>query len=330
MASKSSITTFEDIPFSKLMDYAGVDAIVTLDILNRMWPQLAAREDYREFYGRGKSRTVKAPSIVSELVNVKSRALQFIVDMEVYGIPYDQAGNRAMAKVMEEELGTLEQKIFSAIGKEINLNSATEMGKFLYGEMGFMCPVQTKSGDDSVNSDALKELKKQYGHEWLGWIDRRKNVQSVYSNFVATYIEDWIKRDGRVHPEYNLHGTSSHRISSDNPNLLNLPRPDSCKPYDVRKLYTVEPGYVFMTFDFSSCEVKVLAALCKDEKMLAAILEGKDFHTYTASLINKISYEAMREVLESSAQDLDANKDLKDKYKQYKAMRQAAKAVTFE
>lgn len=325
-----AIKTFEDIPFDNLMDYAGVDAIVTLDILKKMWPMLNAQPDYVEFYDRGKRRKVKAPSIVSELVNVKANALRFIVDMEVVGIPYDVAGNRLMAKDMAEEIGTLEESIFTALGTTLNLNSDLEMAKLLYDKMGMECPIQTKSGESSVNSDALKALRKRYGHEWLGWIDRRKNVSSVYNNFIATYVEDWVKKDGCIHPEYNLHGTSSHRISSDNPNLLNLPRYDSCKPYDIRRLYTVRPGYVFMTLDFSSCEVKVLAALCKDEKMLEAIVAGKDFHTYTASLINKIPYEEIRAVLEAPEHDLETNAELKALYRKYKAMRQGAKAVTFK
>lgn len=322
--------TFEDLDYKGMLTYAGVDGIVTLDILKEMWPLLAESPLYTEFTGNGDMRQVRAPSIVKELTTVKSRALEFIVNMEVDGIPYDIAGNRAMATQMEEELNLLEDRIYAGIGGQINLASAKEVGDLLYGKMGFECPLRTKSGEDSVSGDALKALAEKHDYSWLKDMNRRKNIQSMYNGFIRTYVEDFVKSDGCVHPEYNLHGTSSHRISSDNPNLLNLPRYGSSKPYDIRSLYLAPPGYVFLTLDFSSCEVKVLAAMCKDPTMMKAIVEGYDFHTYTASIINKLSYEEMIHVLESKDEERRGNPALKKQYDRYKELRQAAKAVTLD
>lgn len=328
MAKLADGVTFEDAPSDRLFNYAGVDAIVTLDILRKMWPTLSATPEYIQ-YDNGVPKQVRAPSISSELINVKSKAIKFVVNMEVEGLLYDIEGNRAMAREMETELADLEYRIFEAIGGPINLASALEVSKLLYVTYGLECPKQTKGGEESVDGDTLDMLAERYPqHSWLALINRRKNVSSVYNGFVRTYIEDWVKRDGRVHPEYNLHGTSSHRISSNNPNMLNLPRPDSCPPYDVRSLYVAPPGYVFLTLDFSSCEVKVLAARCRDPEMLKAIREGKDFHTYTASLINGISYDDMHHVLESTKAQLAESSSLQKTFKRYKKLRQAAKAVT--
>jgi DNA polymerase I-like protein with 3'-5' exonuclease and polymerase domains len=322
--------TFEDFDYNGLLTYAGVDSIVTLDILKSMWPTLTATPDYMEYFADGRRRAVKAPSIVSELVNTKAKALKFIVNMEVDGIPYDIAGNREMGGRMFEELGILEDKIYTGIGKQINLASSQEVGGLLYGTMGMECPLRTKSGDDSTSGDALKALAERYDHSWLKDMSRQKNIQSMFNGFIKTYVEDFVKKDGRVHPEYNLHGTSSHRISSDNPNLLNIPRFDSSDPYDIRSLYGYMPGYVFLTLDFSSCEVKVLAARCKDPTMMKAIREGYDFHTYTASIINKLSYQEMLHVLETKKDVLKADKELAKLHAHYKKLRQAAKAVTLD
>lgn len=329
MSKLSAGQTFEDLPIERLFAYAGVDAIVTLDILKKMWSDISATPDYTLYYGSGLKRRIKAPSVLSELVNVKARALEFVVNMEVDGMLYDVAGNRRMALQMNEELENLEEKIFSGVGRRFNLASGPEVANILYNVHGLECPKKTKGGEASVDSDALDMLSDRYDLSWLKDMNRRKNVASVYNSFIATYIDDFLKPDGRIHPEYNLHGTSSHRISSSNPNLLNLPRPDSCPPYDIRSLYIAPPDHVFLTLDFSSCEVKVLAARCKDPAMLRAIKEGKDFHTYTASLINGLTYEEMHHVLESSKDMLRTDSALAATFKRYKKLRQAAKSVTF-
>ena len=321
--------TFEDLPIERLFAYAGVDAIVTLDVLKKMWPKLVATPDYTLHYGSGLKKRIKAPSVLSELVNVKARALQFVVNMEVDGLLYDVDGNHQMGILMREELAQLEDSIFTSVGRRFNLASGPEVANILYNVHGLECPKRTKGGESSVDSDTLDMLVDRYDLPWLKDINRRKNVASVYNSFISTYIQDFLKRDGRIHPEYNLHGTSSHRISSSNPNLLNLPRPDSCAPYDIRSLYIAPPNHVFLTLDFSSCEVKVLAARCKDPAMLRAIREGKDFHTYTASLINGLTYEEMHHVLESTKDQLKADASLAATFKRYKKLRQAAKSVTF-
>jgi len=325
----TSDQTFEDLPIERLFTYAGVDAIATLDILKKMWADISATPEYTLYHGSGLRKRVKAPSVLSELVNVKARALNFVVNMEVDGMLYDVSGNQEMAISMRAELDELEDRIYTGVGRRFNLASGPEVANILYNVHGLECPKRTKGGESSVDSDALDMLVDRYDLSWLKDINRRKNVASVYNSFISTYIEDFLKPDGRIHPEYNLHGTSSHRISSSNPNLLNLPRPDSCPPYDIRSLYIAPPGYIFLTLDFSSCEVKVLAARCKDPAMLRAIREGKDFHTYTASLINGLTYEEMHHVLESSKDMLKADSALAATFKRYKKLRQAAKSVTF-
>lgn len=321
--------SFEEYPYEDLLDYAGVDAIVTLDILRKLWPRLNAREPYKKFVNASEMVLVTAPNIASELVNIKAEALKFIVDMEVVGMPYDVDANYRMRKNMGLEIEQLTESIRESLDlkPEFNLDSSKELGWLLYHKMGFRPPLKTKSGDDATSGDALAALFAEHKLPWLKDLEKRKNMASVHRSFLNTYVDDFVKRDGCIHPEYNLHGTSSHRISSDNPNLLNLPR--SCYQYDIRSLYIVPDGMVFLTMDFSSCEVKILAALSGDETMIKAIREGKDFHTFTASIISGIPYEEILHVIESTKEQLDSDPQLKALFKKYKDLRQAAKATTF-
>lgn len=99
-------------------------------------------------------------------------------------------------------------------------------------------------------------------------------------------------------------------------NMLNMPRGDDV--YNIRDLYKATPGYSLIAFDFSSCEVKILAALCKDPAMVYACEQGYDFHTFSASMIHDIDYHEFHKVKEDKTHPL---------HKQYKEWRQNAKAV---
>lgn len=312
------VNSYEDFEYGQLLTYAGIDTIVTYELFKKLYTKGLEKTPY-QFYLEGKGFSQgTAPPLVDEAIEIKENALAFMVDMMVNGLQYDIALNREYDKQMTARLSELEGGIFSAVGKRWNLDSDLESEEVLFKQFGFKTEVKTKGGKESLSGDALKEMYKSYQQPWLKALIERNDVASVHRSFVSGYVERYVKRDGRVHPNYNLHGTSSHRISGDNPNLLNVPV--SKHGYSIRRLFTVRPGYAFLTFDYSSCEVKVLAALCKDETMLKAILSGLDFHTYTASQIQKIPYDEFFAILELEDHE---------EHKKYKQWRKEAKSVTF-
>lgn len=310
--------TYEWYPFGDLLTYAGIDTYVTSKLMSKLIPSMCEQVPYA-FYKGGERTQGFAPSVFSEICNIKSKALDFTCNLEIAGIQYDIAGNRAMHERMVADIADTEAKIFSELGFKVDLNSADALADLLYNKMGFECPIRTMHGGESTSGDALLALHKKYEHEWLKLIKRRNDVYTMHGNFIKTYIEDWVKSDGRVHPRYNLNGTSSHRLSSSDPNLLNIPR--GYYDYDIRALYTVRKGSVFITFDFSSCEVKILAALSGDEKMIEACRKGLDFHSFTTSLMYGIPYEELVEAVDDEKHP---------NHKLYKGYRQGAKAVTFD
>jgi DNA polymerase-1 len=147
---------------------------------------------------------------------------------------------------------------------------------------------------------------------------KRRDVNSVHNTFIKTYVDDFVKRDGRIHPNYNLFGTSSFRITGDYPNLTQLPR--AKHGYNVRTCFKVPSGYIFVAFDFSSAEVKILGALCKDPVLLKAIADGLDFHSFSASQMLGIPYAEFIAILGDKTHP---------SAKQFKVARQNAKALTF-
>jgi DNA polymerase-1 len=326
---KKIYRTYEDFDSEDLYVYAGIDNIVTSEVLTGLWPAMIKPQEVQIAGPTGAPIKAKAPAIIESIVNTEMMCHEFIIDLEINGMVYDVDRNRKISEQMVREVEEFDEKIFTALGKRINLDSGTEVGKLLYEELGFVAPFKTKSGDDATDGAALltlaglNPLANQYTAEdpkfqFLADMAKRKDINSVHNTFIKTYVEDFVKRDGRIHPSYNMFGTSSFRITGDSPNLTQLPRPKH--GYNVRECYTVDSGNVFIAFDFSSAEVKILGAICKDKNMLKAIAEGLDFHSYSASAMMRIPYEDYIHVLEDKTHALN---------KEYKRMRQVAKTLTF-
>lgn len=329
---KESVTyrTYEDFDEEALFLYAGLDCIATSTIASRQAKQLAETPFYIIPNERNQPVTTYAPSIFDTIEDVTKLALGYILDLEINGLKYDIELNNQIDAKMVAEIAVLDKEIHKVVPSDLNLDSGKEVANFLYEVMKLVPPTFTASGEPSTDGEALLVLaglnplnppadyktpdpEKQY----LAYMAKRKDLNSTRNTFIKTYVEDFVKRDGRIHPSYNLHGTSGFRISGDSPNLTQLPRPKH--GYNIRDCYTVEDGYCFIAFDFSSAEVKILAALCKDPGMLRAIEEGLDFHSYSASSMLGVPYEEFIAVL------ADDNHPKKKEYKNY---RQIAKVLT--
>lgn len=327
---KQMYQTYEDFNEDDLYLYAGLDCIVTNTVAARMFPQLLDEPEYKIPDEHGQPKSSFATSIIDTNENVTKLAMEYILDMEVNGLKYDVPKNRQIGAKLVAEINDLEGKIFGVI-KKINLDSGKEVVDLLYNELGYTPPFLTKSGEPSTDGEALLTLAgldplnppRDYitpdsKNQFLAWMAKRKDLNSIYNTFIKTYVEDFVKRDGRIHPNYNLHGTSGFRISGDRPNLTQLPRPKH--GYNLRECYIVDEGKVFIAFDFSSAEVKILGALCRDKNMLKAIADGLDFHSFSASSMLKVSYDDFMAVL------ADKNHP---QFKEYKGVRQTAKVLTF-
>lgn len=322
--------TYEDFNFEDLCLYAGVDCVATSGVLVELWPELNKKEVLIAPVEKGKDAERKIPSIMRSVQQIEMPSHEFILDLEINGIGYSVGRNRFYHEKMVNHISELDEKIFTAIGKRIDLNSGPAIAKFLYDERGFTPPYLTKAGEPATDGEAFMTLAgldptravyvaPDSSLQFLADMAVRRDVASVHNTFIKTYHTDWVKeRTGRIHPSYNLFGTSSFRITGSDPNLTQLPRPKH--GYNVRDCYSEEEGMVFFSFDFSSAEVKILANVAKEPAMLQAIADGLDFHTYSASAMRNIPYAEVAAVLSDSKHEL---------YKTYKELRQLSKILTF-
>jgi DNA polymerase-1 len=320
---KPEYYTYEDYPIEDLLLYAGIDCIVTSGLLSRVSPLIYAKPEYTVIEQDSLGKKVKVNTTLMSIAEsyelYTQEAHEFIMDLEVNGIKYDVELNKVLKVQLEAEIAELEAVIFSHIPR-FNLDSGAQLGDYLYKTCAFVTERRTKSGELSTDGDTLKELAKNYpaSNVWLLPLSKRGDLSSIYNSFVATYVDDFVKSDGRVHPQYSLHGTSSMRIAGDSPNITQLPREKH--GYNLRRLFRVEKGSVFIALDFSSCEVKILGAICKDPALLKAIENGQDFHALSASKMYGLEYDYFVEVLEDKTHPL---------HNEYKGKRQQSKALTF-
>lgn len=323
---KPTYNTYEDYDYHDLLTYAGIDTYVTSTTVARMFPKLVERPEYKVQVAPGRMATTRAPALLEVYENCTQIIFDFICDLELAGINYDVEANRRLDVEMRQEVMELEDRIFTKLGKRVNLDSSDAMSSLLYGELGFAAPHKTKSGADATDGGALltlagldplspgKYITADPNLQYLADIAKRKNLASVHRGFISTYMDDYLQPDGRIHALYNQFGTSTFRLSSSEPNLQNIPR-----AFGVKRCFNARPGYVFICFDFSSAEVKLLAAICRDERMLKAVNDGLDFHTFSASAIHGIPYDEFHGVIEDKKHP---------KHKEYKNLRQGAKATT--
>lgn len=319
--------TYEDYPIEDLMTYAGIDCIGTSELLSKLVPACSIEPRYVRSLNGGKGKEVgTAMSIFDSYDTYTAPAFEFICDLELTGIMYDVEGNKRMGERMRAQVAELEDQIFAALGERINLDSGDAMVKLLYVDKGFEAVSFTKTGEPSTDGEALAALAEIHDLEWLKLIAKRKDIVSIYRTFIENYVADFVKRDGRIHSSYNQHGTSSFRISGENPNFTQIPRPKH--GYNIRDLFIPTPGYVFIALDFSSAEVKVLGAISRDPGLLRAVAEGLDFHSFSASQMMGISYEDFMAVLNDGPNKVTGYAG-HPKFKDYKLRRQNAKVLTF-
>ena len=332
--SKPEPLTYEDFPAEDLYLYGGIDCLVTSGLVSKLVTEAAQVEPGRTSTETGSTKDITLPAILDSYLQIVVPSHEFIVDLELQGMEYSKERNRFYHAKMVEDAGRLEDQIFSALGKKINLRSGQEVSKLLYEEKGFTPPSYAKGGDPSTDGEALLTLagldpltgKGPHGSyvtgdsatQFLAWMAKHKDIAGAHGTFIATYIDDFVKRDGKIHPRYNLNGTSSFRISGAEPNLTQLPRPKH--GYNIRDCYGVPEGYAFIALDFSSAEMKVLAFLSGEPAMIRAVENGYDFHTASAALLKGVTYEEIAAVLADSKHPL---------FKEYKGLRQIAKTLSF-
>lgn len=164
-----------------------------------------------------------------------------------------------------------------------NWKSPIQLGKLLYGKLGYRAAVNKKTGHETTSADALQDLYDVRPSPILKCILELRKA----SKLATTYFERPAAADGRMHTDFLLHGTSTGRLSSRNPNLQNVPKGAA------RRVYIPSPGNVFIQADYSQIEMRVMAYLAREQSLLEAFDAGYDIHRFIASKVYRIAIDAV-------------------------------------
>lgn len=209
-----------------------------------------------------------------------------LYDMQKYGIRVDKQSLADYSKVLGDKIDVLEGEIYEAAGERFNINSPKQLGVILFEKMQMPYAKKTKSGY-STAADVLEKLAPDYPivEKILSYRQLTK-LKSTYADGLAVYIRE----DGRIHGTFNQTITATGRISSTEPNLQNIPiRMEIGKA--IRKVFIPEEDYVFLDADYSQIELRILAHMSGDEKLIKAYNGSVDIHRATAAEVFNVPLE---------------------------------------
>ena len=255
--------TFDQVPVATAAAYSGEDAEVTLALHRHLWPKLQAEERLQAIY-----EELEIP-----LIRVLAR-------MERTGVALDCEQLDKQSREIEGQLAELETQAHAAAGREFNLGSPRQLQAILFEELELPVVRKTPKGQPSTAEDVLQELAVDY--ELPRVILRHRSLAKLKSTYTDRLPEKVLAATGRVHTHYHQAVTATGRLSSADPNLQNIPI-RTAEGRRIRKAFVAPPGSVLLAADYSQIELRIMAHLSDDERLLEAFAAGEDIHRATAA-----------------------------------------------
>ena len=271
-----------DLPPEEVYNYACEDADITLQLKNLFEPEIQKEHLKELFY------------------NMEMPLVDVLKCMEQEGIAIDVDGLLNYSKELETLLVELEVNIKKEAGVEFNIDSPRQLGEVLFDQMEISTKAKkTKTGQYATGEDVLQKLK--HKHPIIQMIlDYRqlRKLKNTYVDPLPTLID---KVDGRIHTSYMQTVAATGRLSSNNPNLQNIPI-RSAKGREIRKSFVSRgEGFQLMAADYSQIELRIIAALSEDANMIEAFRSGQDIHAATAAKVFHVPLEEVTRDQRSSA-----------------------------
>ena len=265
--------SFGQVPLDKATDYAAEDADVTLRLHALLKPRLVAEHMVTVY------ETLERP-----LINV-------LRDMERTGIRVDAGVLKGLSGEFAGRMAGLEDEIYKLAGHEFNIASPKQLGDILFDEMGLEGGKKTKTGAYGTGADVLEDLAAQ-GHELPQKVLDWRQYAKLKSTYTDTLVAQIRPKSGRVHTTYSQTGAATGRLSSNDPNLQNIPiRTEEGRK--IRKAFVADKGHLLMSADYSQIELRLLAHVADIGALKDAFHAGMDIHAMTASQVFGIPIEGM-------------------------------------
>lgn len=259
--------TMRDVDVEKVKEYAAEDADITLQLKQVFTPQLQEKEVQRVF-----------DEVETPLVRV-------LTDMEFEGVRVDEGFLHEYSRLLDEEARQAEKSVYEQAGVKFNLASPKQLGEVLFDKLQLdPSAKKTKTGQYQTGEDVLNKLAVK-GHKIVDDILAFRELTKLKSTYVDALPEMIHPRTGRVHTSYAQAVAVTGRLSSNNPNLQNIPI-RTARGREIRKAFVPrDKEHILLSADYSQIELRIVAAISGDPNMCEAFRLGKDIHTATAAKV---------------------------------------------
>lgn len=280
-AKKGAELDYSSVPEQDLANYAIEDADLALQLWQTFEPKLQESGQAKVFY------------------EIEVPLLPVLVTMEREGIRMSEEALAKTGESLTSHIAALQNSIYATAGREFNLNSPKQLGAVLFDELKLVeKPKKTKTGQYATNEQVLSGLAPK--HQIVADLLEYRQLSKLKSTYIDALPNSVDPKTGRVHTHYGQVQTATGRLSSNDPNLQNIPV-RSPKGREIRQAFVPREGWKLLAADYSQIELRILAALTGDAGLLNAFKEGQDIHTATAAKIFGVAPEAVTRDQRSTA-----------------------------
>ncbi|MCH1454095.1 MAG: DNA polymerase I [Flavobacteriaceae bacterium] len=278
--------SMRDVPLDQQTQYAVEDADITLQLKHHFEKELEEAQTTELF------KTVELPLV------------QVLTDMEAEGINLNVNFLYQLSKTLTADIAVLEKDIFEEVGENFNLASPKQLGVILFEKLKLVDkPKKTKTGQYSTAEDILSYLAKD--HPIVAKILEWRSLQKLENTYVSALPNDLNPQTKRIHTVYNQAVAATGRLSSNNPNLQNIPI-RTPRGQEVRKAFIPrDDNHILMAADYSQIELRIIAALSKDPTMVKAFQNNEDIHAATAARVFNVPLEEVTREQRSNAKTVN-------------------------
>jgi DNA polymerase I len=277
--------TFDKVALDVALDYAAEDADITMRLYKLLKPRLAIDH------------------MVTIYETMERPLIPVLTDMERSGIQVDAKVLKGLSADFAKRLGELEVEIYEIVGHEFNINSPKQLGEILFDEMGIEGAKKTKTGAYKTGADILEGLAAD-GHVLPVKILENRQLAKLKSTYTDALIEQINPATGRVHTNYGQAIASTGRLSSNDPNLQNIPI-RSEEGRKIRTAFVPSNGNALLSADYSQIELRLLAHVAGIDVLKQAFHDGIDIHALTASQVFNVPVEGMDPMIRRQAKAIN-------------------------
>ncbi len=249
------------------------------------------------------SEKIESAKLIGVFEDIEMPLIRVLAEMELAGIKINVADLKSLLKLTNKELVKIETKIYKLAGTDFNINSPSQLSEILFNKLQIKGRVR-KTGRGALSTAAPELEKIREEHPIIDLVLRYRELQKLKTTYIEPFPLLISKEDGRLHTTYNQTGTATGRLASQDPNLQNIPIKTKLGQ-EFRKSFIAEKGYKLISFDYSQLELRIVAHIAKDKKMIEVFKRGEDIHTATAAEIFEVDPKDITKEMRNQAKVLN-------------------------